>query len=399
MRLQFVGVGPGAEALLTREALQRIREASLVLASDRLYDAMGHLNPQTVRCAMSDLEAVISANRHLETVVILASGDVGFYSLSNTLKLTLSDLEIEWFNGLSSLQYLAGRLKRDYSKVKIVSVHGRDRTVIPFVSYNPHVFVLTGGAHKAHDVVSDLVESGLGAADVTIGENLSSTEERLVSGRANQLTAHRFENLAVLWIHNPYFVEPARTLLDKDFERGAAPMTKAAVRDLSLARLDLQPGDVVYDVGAGTGSVAIAMARRVHESFVYAVERDPEAAALIQHNRTRLRAYNLRLIEGMAPECLEKLPAPDKVFVGGSGGALTAVIDSVLSKNPKARIVVNAITLETLQETLETFKRHGLKAEIQCLAVTEVEPVGRFHMMKAQNPIYVMTGEAYDESV
>ncbi len=397
MILQIIGVGPGAVTLLTPEALRKISDADLVLTNERLFGVFGHLNPKTKCCMLSQIEPLVRQHRDLGYIAILASGDVGFYSLSNTLKSVFEDLEVEWVNGLSSLQYIAARLKRDYSLAKVVSVHGRDRSVIPFVCYHEHVFVLTGGAHKAHDVIKSLVDFGLSRVEVTVGENLSMESERLITAKADQLRDLTFDNLSVLWIYNPEYVMYAGTLDDEAFDRGPVPMTKAAIRAYSLARLDLQPRDVVYDLGAGTGSVSIAMARRAHESIVYAVEKSPEAVALIRRNREKLRAFNVKIIEGSAPECLEELPPPDKVFIGGAGGRIDAVIASVLKKNPKVRMVVNAITLETLQETLNAFERHNLRSQIQCLSVTDLEQVGKYHMMKAQNPIYVMTGEAVSE--
>lgn len=396
MIVQMIGIGPGTEALLTQEALRKIREADLVLTNERLFEAFEYLNPNTKSCTLSEIEAQIREHMGMSKVAILASGDVGFYSLSNTLKPALEDVQVEWVNGISSLQYLAARLKQDYSSVKVVSVHGRHRSVIPYVSYHENIFVLTGGAHKAHDVIADLVQSGLGSVRVTAGENLSMAAERLITAEANQLQDLRFDNLSVLWINNPKYVSRTNTLSDEDFERGSVPMTKGAVREYSLAKLDIQPGEIVFDIGAGTGSVAVAMARRAHESFIYAVEKSQDAIELIRRNRQKLGAFNIKLIEGTAPECLEDLPAPDKVFIGGAGGKVDAVMDAVLSKNPRARIVVNAITLETLQETLQSFERHNFRSQIQCLAVTEVEAVGRYHMMKAQNPIYVMMGECVD---
>lgn len=394
MVLQMIGIGPGATELLTPEALRKISEADLVLTNERIFEALGHLNPNTKCCKLSQIEAMVRKYMGLDRIAVLASGDVGFYSLSNTLKSVFKEHQVEWVNGLSSLQYLAARLQRDYSRVKVVSVHGRDRSVIPFVCYHEHVFVLTGGAHKAHDVIRALVDAGLGRVEVTVGESLSTVDERLMTGKAWQLTDLKFDNLTVLWIYNPAYVVCERTLADEDFDRGSVPMTKSAVRAFSLARLDIQPNDVVYDLGAGTGSVSVAMARRAHESFVFAVEKSPEAVTLIKRNREKLGAFNVKIIEGFAPECTENLPVPDKVFIGGAGGRLDAIIESVLSKNPKARFVVNAITLETLQGTLQSFERHDLKSQIQCLAVTDLEHVGKHHMLKAQNPIYVMTGEA-----
>jgi precorrin-6Y C5,15-methyltransferase (decarboxylating) len=396
MNIQLIGAGPGCPETLTQLAISKIKLADLVLTTPRLFTKLGHLNPNSKVCGLSEIEGLIHMNKNLDHIAILASGDVGFYSLSSTLQKSLPEFQVTWTNGMSSLQTLAARMQQDYTNVRTVSVHGRDRSVVPFVSYHEHVFVLTGGAHKAHDVIQTLICAGLGAVTVTVGENLSDEEERIISDAAVRMSDLRFDNLSVMWIYNPNCVHWTRGLKDEDFERAKVPMTKAAVRSVSLSKLDVQPHEVVYDVGAGTGAVAISLARQANESFVYAIEKSADAVQLIRKNRMKLGAFNLNIIQGSAPECLANLPAPDKVFIGGSSGQLTSVVEVVRKKNPKVRIVVNAITLETMQEVLDCFDQLGFKVEIQCMAVTDVEPVGRYHMMKAQNPVYVISGENHE---
>jgi precorrin-6Y C5,15-methyltransferase (decarboxylating) len=172
-------------------------------------------------------------------------------------------------------------------------------------------------------------------------------------------------------------------------------MTKAAVRNLSLAALDIQPGDVVYDIGAGTGSVAIAMARRACEGFVYAIEKNAEAVSLLRQNRARLGAFNLKVIQSTAPAGMDDLPAPDKVFVGGSSGKLMDIFAAVLAQKPGARIVVNAITLETVHEAVNCFERWGIESAVVCANIAKAEKIGGYHLMKAQNPVYIITGEQH----
>ena len=127
--------------------------------------------------------------------------------------------------------------------------------------------------------------------------------------------------------------------------------------------------------------------------MVYAVERKEDACRLAMENKERLGAFNLRLSQGTAPEALEELPPPDKVFIGGSGGNMREILELVWQKNPEAKIVINAITLETLQEGIQCLEEHGLWARVTCVSSTQGEQVGSYHMMKAQNPVYIISGE------
>lgn len=395
MKLTIIGVGPGRPDLLTAQAKTAIEQASTVYCTGRLFDAFAFLNPNTLCLPFSDMVETLLKKSGEENLVLLASGDVGFYSVSSVLRRRLTDWHLEFMNGLSSLQYFCARLQVPYDDVITVSVHGREKSVVPYVSYAKRVFVLTGGSRCAHDVIEELVDAGLGAAGVFVGENLSAPEERILSGTAEELQGTLFDSLSVMLVENPSSVNPWQTLRDEDFIRGKTPMTKEDVRNISLARLNIQPADIVYDVGAGTGSVAVAMARRAFEGTVYAVEKEAEACGLILENRKRLGAFNLKAVCGKAPDALEELPAPDKVFIGGSSGQMDDIFRLALEKNPQARIVVNAITLETLYEAVQCFEKRGFAAEVSCVNSAKAEQVGRYHMMKAQNPVYIISGERH----
>lgn len=178
---------------------------------------------------------------------------------------------------------------------------------------------------------------------------------------------------------------------DECFIRGKIPMTKSEVRAVSLDKLELRDGEVIYDVGAGTGSVAVEAALRCPHSRVFALEQKEEGCQLIRLNREKFAAENLTVVPGKAPETFQGLPAPDKVFIGGSGGGLEAILTAVRAANPQVRIVVNAIALETLSQLTGYLEREGLEAEVVSVQIARAQKLGRYHLMQGMNPVWVVT--------
>ena len=138
--------------------------------------------------------------------------------------------------------------------------------------------------------------------------------------------------------------------------------------------------------------MSIALAYAASEGMVYAIERNEEAVALLAENRKRLGAYNVQIRQATAPEGLGKLPAPDKVFIGGSSGNMDAILEAVLRKNPTAQVVINAITLETLQAAVSSMEQRQMEPEILCASMAKADVVGGYHMMRGLNPIYILSG-------
>ena len=181
-------------------------------------------------------------------------------------------------------------------------------------------------------------------------------------------------------------------LPDGAFLRGDVPMTKEEVRALALSKLRLEEHHVVWDVGAGTGSVSVECALSCPAGRVYAVEKKAEALALLAENRARFGADNLEIVAGTAPEALADLPAPDRVFLGGTSGSLEEILQVVFHKNPAARVVCTAVTLETVGEAARLFAPLA-EADMVQLSVTRTRKAGRYHLMDAQNPVWIFSGE------
>ncbi len=221
--------------------------------------------------------------------------------------------------------------------------------------------------------------------------------EYIFTGTASECAERTFSDLAVLLVDTKTqdgkrLIQPRKPagMPDDVFTRGKVPMTKMEVRCVILGKMAVSENDVVWDIGAGTGSVSVELAMQARQ--VWAVERRDEAVELIRENREKFGRWNLRIVQGEAPMDLKELPDPDAVFVGGSGGHLGEILHEVWRRNENARICISATLLETLQESLAAFAEREIEPDIVQIAVTRSEKVGGRHMMRAGNPIYVITG-------
>ena len=395
MKVYLVGVGPGSSATMTLAAREAIAASPLLIGAPRLlagYDGKTCLP----LIAAGDIAAAIDSAERGPAAVLL-SGDVGFYSGAKNLYPLLSRHEVETIPGVSSLVYFCARLRIPWQDVFLVSAHGRSHNAPGAVQSHQRTFVLTGGNYRAGDLCAQLTEWGLGHVTVHVGERLSYPDERIVTGAAEELAGREFDSLAVVLAENPAPIRrpySAPALPDSAFFRGKVPMTKEEVRSLVLSKLHLLPSHTLWDVGAGTGSVSAEGALAVPEGRVFAVERKEEALALLERNKAALGLTNLHIVPGTAPEALGGLPAPDRVFLGGSSGNMEAILRCALDKNPAVRIVVTAVTLETVAETVQCFARLELTdTDMVQIAATRVREAGRYHLMDAQNPVWVLVGE------
>ena len=235
---------------------------------------------------------------------------------------------------------------------------------------------------------------GFGECEIAVGERLSYPEERIFQGNVREFCELETDSLAVflIWNRRAERREVVCGIPDEQFCRGKVPMTKEEVRSISISKLRLWKDAVIYDVGAGTGSVAVEMALQAPDGVVYAVEKNEEAVALLGKNRVEFAVDHLKIVHGKAPEALENLPAPTHVFIGGSSGNLKEILDIVRKKNKAVRVVINAITLETVTEALTYLKEQEISgAEVVSVQTARAREVGRYHMMTGQNPVYVIS--------
>lgn len=390
----IIGAGMGTMDTLTGEAVRALETAEAVFATKRL----AALSPKAKVCAFSELaeQAIQCTEKHIS---LLVSGDVGFFSAAGKLReRLLPHGEVQLVPGLSSMQYMCAKCGISYENLCFKSLHGRSGSILGAVSYHEATFALTGGENNAQTVCKCLTEAGLGDLPVHLGENLGAENERVLHSTAAELAELSCADLAVLLVENPRTVNKNEPIRDEMLTRAKVPMTKEEVRWVSVNRLAVRPSDTVWDVGAGTGAVTLELARKAYDGTVYAVECKSEAVVLLHGNRTKLGGYNVKIIEGHAPEVLENLPVPDCVFVGGSGGELREILALAKAKNPAVRVVVNAIALETLFAAQSALQELGFNdIQITQLAATRGRSVGAYTMLTANNPVFILSGRSTNE--
>ena len=396
LEINLIGTGPGNLDLLTREAEQAIEKSTILAGDKRMlkeFTASGKKLYTTYQ-SMELKKIARQADPEKDVLSILVSGDVGFYSLAQSLQ-DWPGCHIRRYPGISSLVYFAARLSMSWEDAKLLSLHGRTQNLLAAVWENAKTFILTGGSNTPASICQTLCAAGLGKVQVWAGEDLSYPEEKISSGSAEQMGARSFSPLTVLMVLNPEAeIHPRQVhgLDDALFIRGQVPMTKQAVRSVALSKLQPAKEDIIYDVGAGTGSCSVELARLACWGRVYALEKNPEALALLRQNKERFQVSNLEIVAGQAAETIKELPAPAAVFVGGSGGSLAAILDLIYAKNVACRVVVTAITLETLAAVAAYYQdKTAYTLEVVNLSVAESQLLGHYHLMKAQNPVYIMT--------
>lgn len=397
MNVTLIGMGSGQPENLTLQGLAALRQADLILGARRLLAVLpAGCTESRAAAYRPDEVAELLQTSGAENAVLVYSGDTGFYSGASSMmeKLEALGVRARVLPGLSSIQLLAAALGRPWQGWNLVSAHGRTCDPVAECMQGRPTFFLTGGSEDPATLCAQLAAEGFGDVQGVVGQCLGTPEEKLFRGSVKELAAGRFNSLSVLLVEAAE-VLPRRApgLPDEAFERGDVPMTKQEVRAAVLAKLAVRPEDILWDVGAGTGSVSVELALAAPRGRVYAVECRPEGCALIKANREKFRTRNLVLVEGLAPAALSDLPAPDAVFIGGSKGSLAAIVDAALDKNPDARICVSAIALESLSAAVAALTAKGRTVQVSQIAVSRAKAVGGLHLMMAQNPIYLITGE------
>ncbi len=413
VEIALVGIGMGDADTLTVGGKNAIEQAEILLGASRMLAPFRAQYPQkTFVCeylADNILDAIRVQAEGLSGRVlhaaVLYSGDTGFYSGAATLQRAAGQWEkscgftvrIRQYPGISSFSYLCSLLGESYSDAALESWHGysgdyrREALLVKSVREHERCYLLLSGVKDVRRLGHVLLENGLEHCRIFLGYQLGSDAQQVFSVTAREAGNLENEGLYIAMIRNPQPAEEplVKILPDDAFLRDKTPMTKEEIRHLSILKLALTPSSVLYDIGAGTGSVSCEAATWHPGITVYAIEQKETAAALLQRNIEHLQCANVHIVEGKAPEALAALPAPTHAFIGGSSGKLQEILELLRAKTPGIRVVVNAISLETLSEILRCARTLQFTPEMVQIQASRSHEVGAYHLVKAENPIWI----------
>lgn len=407
LQITLAGVGMGSEAGMTGEVRAAIEEADILLGAARLtapYKPVVEKRPYYLAGQVIPyLEEIQETGRSCGSgeVVVLFSGDSGFYSGCRNLYGALAEEisrgrirgTLRVLPGISSVAAFAARIGESYQDAAVYSMHGQKvRNLAGKIRRNRKTFLLTSGVRDVNCLGMLLEQAGMEECKVTVGYQLSLEGEQILCLSPSACRKRREEGLYICLVDNPNAAsaQAAHGMSDSAFLREQVPMTKEEVREVSICKLRLRRDAVVYDIGSGTGSVAVEMAGLSDEIQVYALERNREAAALIRRNREKFGLENIEVVETEAPEGMAGLPVATHAFIGGGGGKLEEILEKLYEINPAMRVVLNAVSLETISQVREIFSDDRIEhEEMVQVQVSRTEKLGNHHLMRAENPVWI----------
>lgn len=375
-------------------------ERALVEAADLLCGGERHLGlfPQSraerfcIRDNLADLYTLLAEAAGRRRAVVLASGDPCFYGIGPLLAQALGSDHVAIHPAASSVALAFARLGLSWQDAIVLSVHGRPVEDAMAAALDARkLAILTDPEHTPDVVARALLDAGVEDCPAYVCERLGGEMERIHETRLRDLPGQQFDPLNVLvLLPERAAILPGFGRPDADYASLRGQITKSEVRAVTVARLEPWRADIAWDVGAGSGSIAIEMAGLMAHGTVYAVERDPEQLEVLRTNLRRHRAARVHIVEGAAPAALEALPAPDAVFVGGSGGALAGILALAAGRlRPGGRLVANFARLDALTVWQQLATGLGWPQEIVHLSVARGAAAGGGTRLAALNPVFV----------
>lgn len=403
--MTLVGIGDDGCASLTSRAVSAVMKAGVLVGGARHLEFFPQFPGE--RIVIKDgLSAVLDRIADLaeeQNVCVVASGDPLFFGIGSLVIKRLGAEHVEILPQPTSMQWAFARAGLKWDDAAFLSLHGRSSEgFLTRLKDQAKVAILTDEKHSPSVLAHRMVEHGETAWVAWVCENLGGPDERVRRfdvadlavcqdiGPLNVLLLVRSDPgwrapCAIPFLHENQFAKrmPKKGLI-----------TKREVRLLSLAAMGIRPDSVIWDIGAGSGSVSIEAALLAPKGVVCAVEVDPEGVEICRENLLAHAVDNVRIIAGRAPEALAGLEAPDAVFIGGTKGSMEEIIDVVMDRlQPGGRLVVNAITLENVAETYQALRKRGLVPEVTLLQVSRAEPLAHYLRYEALNPIQIFAVE------
>lgn len=400
MRKKIYVIGAGVEGHegFGRRSLDLIAQAGTLIGGERQLALFADHPARKVPITNNLAEVVDLLSRATDTVVVLTSGDPLFFSIGRYLLRNLPDSELEFIPNVSSVQYAFAKIKEPWDDAVFISAHGRGlKKAVDRIVANDKAAILTDEVNTPRRIAEELIVRGREGYAAFLCEELGTPKERIITTDVKGLLDIQAAPLNVLILIKQYDAEgeeyiPTLGIPDEEFAAVKKLITKEEVRVITLAKLQLRHDMTLWDIGAGSGSVSIEADHLLPNGRIFAIERNAQCLQFIRDNLRKFNARNISLVEGEAPDCLETLPDPDRVFIGGSGGNLWDILKTVDERlSADGRIVLNAITLDTLTSAMDFFDNAGYDVEVTVVNISRTRPFTDYKMFEANNPVFILT--------
>jgi precorrin-6B C5,15-methyltransferase / cobalt-precorrin-6B C5,C15-methyltransferase len=417
-KIYIIGIGYKP---LDRRAAEILSSADGIIASPRLlvvlkdYAIFSEVQEKVVVITkVEETMAFIRNNAGSKSLALIASGDPMFFGIGKMVVREFGRDRVEIIPDLSSIQVAFSRIGEHWDDAFLMSLHGgidpgkrrrlpHDIGEVPsLLLRHKKIGILTDNTNNPAEIARHLLQvPSLASARVTVCERLGyPDEERITSGTPEDMAGRTFlaPNVVILLYgeeepENSQDLIPSLGLGEGEIAHSRGLITKDEVRAVSLHKLRLPREGTLWDIGAGCGSVSIEAARMLPGLAVYAVEKDEEQLRNLRENLKRFMVTNVRITAGEAPEALADLPSPQRVLIGGSGGRLSAIIGCVHERMTRGILVINAVTLDTLNEATLLLEHRGFSTEIVQVSISRSRLLGGQKQLAPMNPVFVIRGQ------
>jgi precorrin-6Y C5,15-methyltransferase (decarboxylating) len=398
--IYVVGAGVQGQEGFSGRALELVRGSRLLLGRARHLAHFPEFSGEKVEID-SNLSKVVERLQAVEgRAVVLASGDPLFFGIGRLLLRNFPTDQLEFVPNVSSVQYAFSRLKEPWDDAVFVSAEGRGVAgAVDQIVAHDKTAILTDEVNTPAAIAAELLRRGREGYAAYLCENLGTEDERIITTDVRGLAGMTAAALNVLVLIKEYDAGgeayvPSLGIPDEEFTAVKKLITHEEIRVVTLAKLRLRHDQVLWDIGAGSGSVSVEADPFLPNGRIFAIERNSQCLAFIRENFQKFHVRHASIVEGEAPSCLEDLPDPDRVFVGGSGGNLWDILKAVDERLlAGGRVVINAITLDTLTAATEFFENAGYQVEVTTLNVARTRPFTDYKMFEAYNPVYIVVAE------
>jgi precorrin-6Y C5,15-methyltransferase (decarboxylating) len=399
-KVKVIGIGDDGKQSLSNQALKWVEEADLLVGGRRHLAFFPEFSGDKViiQGGLSSILDRIKQASDDRQVVVLASGDPLFYGIGGHIVKKLGRDRVEVHPYLSSIQLAAARMGENWQKAKIESLHGRSlHGLIQRISGQELIILLTDQHNTPQRIAQYLLDYQMSEYKAFVAENLGSKDERCTWWTLSELAQATCSPLNVL-ILKQKADSPKWSLGIPDHEFAQRRpdkglITKREIRVVSLAELQIRPDSIVWDIGAGSGSVSVEATKLAPYGQVYAIEKNMHDLPNIYQNQKKFRT-EFTVVHSKAPEGLDKLPDPDAIFIGGSGGNLKEILQTCCERlRPDGRIVMNAATFETMHISQTFLKEKGFRVSTTLMQTARSKPIAQLTRLEGLNPVFIIVGE------